>query len=239
MKIKLFTIPNMLTLANLLCGSVALIELLVYQNFVAAFILIAAAATFDFLDGAMARLLNQYSAIGVELDSLADVVSFGLVPSVAMFCLFDICQSWIDAPLWGQTGGYSAFLIVCFSALRLAKFNVSVDQKEAFIGLPTPANALFCLSVAALAASGKISLSAEVVVLISVVMAILLIVPLRLFALKFRSLGWRENRVRYIFLIVSAVALIFLREFSVPVVIAIYVLLSVVENISKRSKEAK
>ncbi|MFI3280771.1 MAG: CDP-diacylglycerol--serine O-phosphatidyltransferase [Rikenellaceae bacterium] len=236
MKIRLFTIPNMLTLSNLLCGSIALIEVLLHQNFVAAFILIVAAAAFDFLDGLTARLLGQYSEIGRELDSLADVVSFGLVPAVVMYSLFNLAEKSFDHPLWIEWGAYIPLIIVCFSALRLARFNIDAEQQTSFIGLPTPANALFCLSLGLLTGCGKLELSAEVVATISIVMATLLIVPIRLFALKFSSFSWRENRVRYIFLVVSAVTLVLLRVFAIPVIIAIYILASVINNVTANKK---
>ncbi|MFI3279879.1 MAG: CDP-alcohol phosphatidyltransferase family protein [Rikenellaceae bacterium] len=237
MKIKLFTIPNLLTLANLVCGTIALIEIILNQNYFFGFILIVAAAAFDFLDGFTARLLGQYSEVGRELDSLSDVVSFGLVPSVAMFGLFNLAEKSFDNPLWSAWGAYLSLLIVCFSALRLAKFNVDSTQESSFEGLPTPANALFCLSLGMLIDAGKLTLSAEVIALTSVVMAFLLIAPLRLFALKFKSLGWRENRVRYIFLLLALLSVIIFREFSLLVIIAIYVLISLGECIFCRSKK--
>lgn len=239
MKIKLFTLPNILTLSNLICGSAALVEILVNQNFVAAFILIIAAAAFDFLDGMSARLLGQYSAIGKELDSLADVVSFGLVPAVAMYSLFQICDKWIDCAMWAEWGAVIAVSIVCCSALRLARFNVSEEEESSFVGLPTPANALFCLSLAMLVECGKVTISAEAVALTSLVMSMLLIAPLKLFALKFKSFAWRENRVRYIFLIIATATLILLREFAIPIIVAIYILASVVDNLSTRESKSK
>ncbi len=236
MKIKLFTIPNILTLSNLLCGSIALIEIFLYQNFFAAFMLIVLSAVFDFLDGMAARLLGQYSSIGKELDSLADVVSFGLAPAMLMFTLFNLADKWIDNPVWGKWGSCCALLIVCFSALRLAKFNVDPEQESSFVGLPTPANALFCFSLGWLIESGKLTLSAEVIAILSVIMATLLILPIKMFALKFRSLSWRENRVKFLFLALSAILIITLGEYSLPVVIALYIMVSVLNNIVDRTK---
>ncbi len=231
MKIKLFTIPNLLTLANLVSGSVALIEIILNQNYLLGFILIVVAAAFDFLDGMSARLLGQYSLLGRELDSLADVVSFGLVPSVAMFTLFNLSVKSCDNPFWAEWGAYLSLLIVCFSALRLAKFNVDSSQENSFEGLPTPANALFCLSIAMLVEGDKLVLSGEAIALISVVMAFLLIMPLRMLALKFKSLKWGENRVRYIFLLLSVLSIIVFREFSLLAIIAIYILISLGESL--------
>ncbi|MFR9504028.1 MAG: CDP-diacylglycerol--serine O-phosphatidyltransferase [Rikenellaceae bacterium] len=235
MKIKLFTIPNILTLSNLFCGSVALIEVFLYQNFFAAFMLILLSATFDFLDGMSARLLGQYSAIGRELDSLADVVSFGLAPAMVMFTLFNLAERSIENPIWGKYGAFIPLLIVCFSALRLAKFNVDAEQESSFIGLPTPANALFCFSLAVLVEGGRIVVSAEVIALISVVMALLLIAPLKFFALKFKNLSWRDNRVRYIFLLLVVVIVALLREFAIPAIIVLYIVMSAAGNLLCRS----
>ncbi len=234
MKVRLFTIPNILTLSNLFCGSMALIEILLNQDFTAAFILIILSAFFDFCDGLAARTLSQYSPIGVELDSLADMVSFGLVPAVAMFSLFNLSPKSLESELWIEWGAYITIIIACFSALRLAKFNIDQDQKSSFIGLPTPANAIFCLSLAWLMQGEKISMCGEAVVLISVVMAVMLIVPMRMLALKFSSLSWRENRVRFIFLIASAGCVVALREFAPPVIIALYIVISAIDGLLSR-----
>ena len=148
MQIRLFTIPNFLTLGNLVCGTCAAIVLLTSGDFTTAFWLVVVAALFDFMDGFAARLLKSVSAIGVELDSLADMVSFGLVPSLAMWTLFDAVPTlgWLPAG-FVEVGRYLTLIIVAFSALRLAKFNVDDTQHTEFCGLPTPANGLFCLSL--------------------------------------------------------------------------------------------
>ncbi len=212
----------------------ALIEILLHQNLTAAFILIIIAAAFDFLDGMVARLLGQYSEIGRELDSLSDAVSFGLVPSMVMFSLFNEAEKSLSNPYWEQWGAYITLAIVCCSTLRLAKFNVDSQQKSSFVGLPTPANALFCLSIGMLVEGGALSLTAEWIALLSLCMAALLIVPIRLFALKFVNFGWRENRVRYIFMLLSVVTLLLLRGFSIPVIIAIYIVMSLISNIANK-----
>ena len=148
LKIRLFTVPNMLTLANLLAGCIAIIFTLVYHAYETAFWLIVAAAVFDFLDGFAARLLKQTSPLGVQLDSLADDISFGLAPAVVMFDIYSQSTTYygissdIMEPL-----GYLTLIIAAFSALRLAKFNIDKRQTTTFIGLPTPANALFWASL--------------------------------------------------------------------------------------------
>ncbi len=238
MRIRLFTIPNILTLLNLVCGSLALIEIMLNANYTHAFIFVILAGIFDFFDGMVARLLGQYSAIGGELDSLADMVSFGLVPSMAMFSLFNQCEKIIECTMWSEWGCYITLIIVCFSALRLAKFNVDSEQKMVFIGLPTPANGLMCLSIAALYQMNMISLSGEAVIAISIVMALLLIAPIKMLALKFKSFGWRENRIRYIFLAISALAIVALKAIAVPIVVVIYIVISIINNLSERGQKS-
>ena len=229
MNIRLFTIPNLLTLGNLCCGASATVALLVAGDYTLAFWLVVAAAVFDFFDGFTARLLGCSSPIGVELDSLADMVSFGLVPAVAMFCLTGEAASlgWIPAEYWG-VAQYLCFVIVAFSALRLAKFNIDDTQHTEFCGLPTPANGLLCLSLAMLMSAGEIVLSKEVIVIISIVMAYLLISPVRMFALKFKGYGLRGNEVRYAFIVLSVVLIAAFTKYAVPSIIVIYILFSAV-----------
>lgn len=219
----------MLTLGNLVCGAAATVALLVHSDFELAFWLVVISALFDFLDGFAARLLHSSSAIGVELDSLADMVSFGLVPSVAMFTLYGLLPQFsamsTDLASWLQ---YATFIIVAFSALRLAKFNVDTTQSTEFCGLPTPANGLFCLSLAMLAVSGNVALSKEVVLIISVAMAYLLISPIRMFALKFKGFGWHGNEIRYLFIALCAVLVVLLRFYSVPAIILLYIVISTI-----------
>lgn len=219
----------MLTLGNLVCGAAATVALLVHSDFELAFWLVVISALFDFLDGFAARLLHSSSAIGVELDSLADMVSFGLVPSVAMFTLYGLLPQLsamsADVVSWLQ---YATFIIVAFSALRLAKFNVDTTQSTEFCGLPTPANGLFCLSLAMLAVSGNVALSKEVVLIISVAMAYLLISPIRMFALKFKGFGWHGNEIRYLFIALCAVLVVLLRFYSVPAIILLYIVISTI-----------
>lgn len=227
MNIRLFTIPNLLTLGNLCCGASATVALLVAGDYTLAFWLVVAAAVFDFFDGFTARLLGCSSPIGVELDSLADMVSFGLVPAVAMFCLTGKATSlgWIPAEYWG-VAQYLCFVIVAFSALRLAKFNIDDTQHTEFCGLPTPANGLFCLSLAMLASGGTIALPKEVILVISVVMACLLISPIRMFALKFKGFGWSGNEIRYSFIALCVALIALFTKFAVPAIILLYVVIS-------------
>lgn len=228
----------MLTLGNLLCGTIAAIVLLTQHNYELAFYLVVASAVCDFFDGFAARLLKQASPLGVQLDSLADMVSFGLVPAVAMYCLYGdmsrLCNMSNGA---ADMLGYVTLIIVAFSALRLAKFNIDDTQHTEFCGLPTPANGLFCLSIAMLAAAGEISIPQEVVVAISVVMAFLLISPIRMFALKFKGFGWKGNEIRYSFIALSVVLIAAFTKYAVPGIILLYIVISTIRYIVASSKK--
>ena len=223
----------MLTLGNLICGSSAVVALLMHADFELAFWLVVASAVFDFFDGFAARLLKSVSAIGVELDSLADMVSFGLVPSVAMFCLWDVAPS-SDLPSWMR---YLTLTIVAFSALRLAKFNIDDTQTTEFCGLPTPANGLFCLSLAMLMAAGSISLPQWAILTISIGMAYMLISPIRMFALKFKGFGWQGNEIRYSFIALCAVLIAAFTRYAVPAIILLYIIISAIRWVVNLNKK--
>ena len=229
MKIKLFTVPNIITLGNLLCGCGSIVASLVLGDLRLAFMLVVASAVCDFFDGFTARLLKQYSDIGVQLDSLADMVSFGVAPSVAMYTLASQSVALFELPVVvQQVLIFVPFIMAAFSALRLAKFNIDDSQHDSFEGLPTPANALFCLSfVYAIATTGK-TVEIEWIALISVVMAALLISPIRMFSFKLKNLAWSKNKSQYIFLPLAIAALLLLGVYSVPTIIVIYIVISTI-----------
>lgn len=237
MKIKLFTIPNFITLANLLCGCCSIVASLVWGDLTLAFVLILAAAVCDFLDGATARLLKAYSEIGVQLDSLADMVSFGVAPSVAMYALASQSVS-VLALSEGVVAVlcFVPFIMAAFSALRLAKFNVDDTQHEEFCGLPTPANAILCSSLAMLAVRDGVTVAVEWIALVSVILAVLLVSPVRMFSFKFSSLAWRGNAVRYLFAGFALVAILLLRTYSIPLIIVTYIVVSTLLWIVRRTK---
>lgn len=235
MKIKLFTLPNLLTLANLLCGSFAAVFALVYGNLAAAFWLVVLAAVFDFLDGFAARLLKCPSPIGLQLDSLADVISFGFVPAAVLYAM--------TSPLANAEGWVRyAVTLVCFamtafSALRLAKFNIDETQHTEFCGLPTPANALFFTSLGLICArTGFDSDHLRLLLFLAPVMSWLLVSPIRMFALKFQGFGWRGNEVRYGFLGLCVVLIAVLRLYSIPAIIVAYILISIARMVYMASK---
>lgn len=238
MDIKLFTLPNMLTLANLLSGAAAIVAVLCHHSYETAMWLIIASAVFDFLDGFAARLLGQFSPLGIELDSLADDISFGLAPAVVMFDLYNHSSSMYGlAESVTEPAGYVVFIIAAFSALRLAKFNIDKRQVGEFIGLPTPANALMLMSLATLAEQGLVTLSQEHILLISVAAAMLLISPIRMFALKFHGFGLRGNEIRFGFLLASLLLIIFLPTYSIVAIIVLYIATSTIVWLFTPSKE--
>ena len=233
MRIRLFTIPNLLTLMNLLCGSFAVVAALMYNDLTLAFWLIVAGIVFDFFDGFVARLLHSPSAIGVQLDSLADVITSGLAPAAV---LWQVCLQ--TEPCWLPEAwkvGYGVFVLAAFSALRLAKFNIDETQTVEFCGLPTPAGSLLCASLGMLWQQGMLALSSDGVLLIAVLTSLLLVSPIRMFALKFHGFGWRGNEVRYLFLLASIVLIIILRTYAIPVIIVLYIVVSAVRWLCMRS----
>ena len=236
--IRLFTLPNALTMANLVAGAIAVVFALKHEYEVA-FWLIIAGAVCDFFDGLVARLLKQQSELGVQLDSLADDISFGLAPAVVMFDIYCNTTSYygIDASIM-QPLSYAVFIIAAFSALRLAKFNIDTTQSSEFEGLPTPANALMLMSLAVLYANGNVTLYQEHVLLIAVAASLLLVSPIRMFALKFKSLRVVDNKLRYGFLLASLGLIIFFTAYSIVAIIVLYIVLSTLRwMFTRRAKE--
>jgi len=228
-------VPNMITCLNLFCGCLSVMSSL-SGTLEAASYFIFAAAIFDFFDGFTARLFKAYSAIGKELDSLADVVSFGVAPAFIMYVMLLKTAGNHGFPTEIYSCGWmiavTAFLIAVFSALRLAKFNIDMRQTDSFIGLPTPANALFICSLAfvsqgnhplALLAGNMFFLLAVVVVF-----SFLLISELPLFSLKFKSFDWKKNRIKYLFISFSALILILFHWAGLALVILCYIILSII-----------
>jgi CDP-diacylglycerol--serine O-phosphatidyltransferase len=237
MKIKLFTIPNCITLLNLLCGIGSIISALVYNDLQVAFAFVVASAVADFCDGFAARLLKQYSAVGVQLDSLADMVSFGVAPAIAMAVLCGQMPSAFGLrDTWSEVLCYVPLVVALLSALRLAKFNIDDTQKEEFEGLPTPASAILLLSLAALCERYELTVQLEWLVLISVIVAMLLISPVRMFSLKFHEwgLGSIDNKIRYAFLLTSCLLICLIKLYAIPLIIVLYIVVSAVRWIFQK-----
>lgn len=231
-KIRMFTIPNMLTLGNLLCGCLAILFTLTQGDLRTAFWLIAAAAVLDFLDGFCARLLKAYSAIGVQLDSLADMVSFGAAPAFILYSMYGSA----GGGEWWAAGGLLVFAVTLFSALRLAKFNIDDEQKEEFIGLPTPACTIFFAAAGWLSASGSFEIAPVWIIASALVFSWLLISPVRMFSLKFKGFAFRPNALRYVFLLCSLAALGVFRIAAIPFIIAAYIAVSATRALVCRGK---
>ncbi len=219
-------IPNTITCLNLLSGTIACIlsfnystDILGIQGYLWVFIFIGAAAVFDFCDGAAARLLKAYSDIGKELDSLADLISFGLAPALLMYNTINIAN--LEFTGWSL----SALLIVAFGALRLARFNVDTRQATSFIGLPIPANAIFWIGFIGWLHS-HYYLSAPVISVIILSVSLLMISPLPMFSLKFKNFNWRENFTRYVILAAAVMFVITEGIAGFAWTIILYILLS-------------
>ena len=228
-------IPNFVTSLNLLSGSISIVFAFNGNPELAAWF-IGLAAVFDFFDGMLARLLNAKSAIGLQLDSLADMVSFGLAPAVILFRLM---ESALNQPFlfWFNINVFSlaAFVITVFSALRLAKFNIDDRQTVNFIGLPTPANALFfaslVLALSQAEATGntiihQLLTNYWILLSLDLVFSALLVSEISLFSMKFKSFRWGDNRLRYTLLVSFIIFFIFFRFYSLPLIIILYLLLS-------------
>lgn len=220
-------IPNTLTCCNLFSGCIA--SCMAFQgNYVWAFVFIIIGAAFDFFDGMVARLLHVSSPIGKELDSLADDITFGLAPAAIAFALFqevhypDFIQS------LRPVLPYTAFLVAVFSGLRLAKFNIDTRQASSFIGMPTPANALFWGSLVTGEHAFLTSphFNAVYLFVLVVVMSLLLVAELPMFSLKFKDLSWQRNKVSYIFLIGCIPLFLIFQWSGFAAVIIWYVILS-------------
>lgn len=227
-------IPNALTCANLLCGCIGIVEVF-HNNMLLSCALIGLAAVFDFLDGFAARLLKVSSAIGKELDSLADVTTFGVLPAVIIYQLLmrsvpNLEDIWIPN---------LAFLIAICSALRLAKFNIDPRQSDSFIGVPTPANGLLVASLPFIIRYNPewepLIINTTNLLIFTAVMSFLMVSELPLFALKFKSFGWKGNEVRFSFLLASLIMLVTLGFLAVPLVIGLYVLLSAGLSLAKKT----
>ncbi len=232
----LLNFPNALTCCNLICGCMAT-GAAFHGHFEWAFVMIIGGAVFDFFDGMAARALGISSPIGKELDSLADVVTFGVAPSAMIFQLFGLVQypEWLlpVAPYLP----YTAFIMAAFSALRLAKFNLDERQTTSFIGLPTPANALFwsSLMVGQLPFLASPRFNAVFLFLFMLMFSFLLIAEIPLFALKFKNFSWDDNKIKYLFLVGALCLLILFRDATaISLIILWYIVLSLVSwKISK------
>ena len=204
-------IPNFITCLNLFTGCVAAVYAFNGELETAAYLVLLAAA-FDFMDGLAARALKAYSEVGKQLDSLADMVSFGFIPGLFVFKMLPAEYA------------YVGFIITVFSAIRLAKFNIDTRQSENFIGLATPANTLFFISLPFL----PMTINPILLVILSIGFSLMLVSEIPLFSLKFKSMDFNMNIHRYLLIILSLILILFFKFAAVPMIIVIYILLSII-----------
>jgi len=240
-------IPNSLTLGNLTCGVLAIDYITQAQWEIAAGLVLLAAA-FDFFDGFAARLLKVGSPLGGQLDSLADMVTFGVVPGFFIWkwlvFINTTSMEWLP---------YIGLIIPAMSCYRLAKFNIDERQTTSFIGLPTPANAMVMLSIPLIGLGtwnemgigaslinfplSELCNNAIFISIITVVSSYLLIAELPLFALKFKSFGWAGNQVRWTFLLLAILLIALFAFMAIPIIILLYLLISIINNILHKQHE--
>ena len=224
-------IPNLITCLNLLAGSFACVMALKFNNPEGAFLFIAMAAVFDFLDGFAARLLKAYSKIGAELDSLADVISFGLAPGCVVYAYLTNHTPAANFSLF-------AFLLPVFSAIRLAKFNVDTRQTTSFLGLPVPASGLFWSSfipsIHWIADPFSPSVLLAIILVFVIVFCVLMVSELPMFSLKFKNLKWDGNQWPFLLIGISVVVMAVFASLGiallgVSVIILVYIILAIVK----------
>lgn len=208
-------IPNLLTLCNLLCGCMG-IWLLWTGRPGAAGGLVFAAAVFDVFDGMAARLLRVSGPLGVQLDSLADVVSFGVLPAMMAFSMM-----YAQAGMWRGLA-FAAFLMALCSAYRLARFNIDATQKKHFAGMPTPANAVFWAALCLHQARSGQVLGAYYVLVLALMFSFLLVSPWRMFSLKSRDWSWRARRFFYLYVLLSVGAVCAFGFLGVSIAVVFY-----------------
>ncbi len=239
-------IPNFITCLNIVSGCLAVIFALNGQLTVSVF-LILAGAFFDFFDGMAARALKAYSAIGKDLDSLADVITFGLAPGMIMYVLLQNSFAGQNLHQEYSIGQYMvlsiSLLIPVFSALRLAKFNNDTRQTSSFIGLPTPANAIFISALALIQNYGEYEafdhfiLSTKTLLFLTFLLSYLLVSEIPMFSLKFKNILWKDNKIRIIFLIITLFLVITFSFYGVAAAIICFVLLSFLQNMQKKTSD--
>jgi CDP-diacylglycerol--serine O-phosphatidyltransferase len=231
-------IPNLITLLNLFCGCIALV-FAGEANFEMAFFFVCFGIFFDFFDGFFARLFNVSSPLGLQLDSLADMVTSGVVPGFVMYKMLSNGVASNPTLIYLP---YLGFIITLGSCYRLANFNIDTRQSDSFIGLPTPANALFILSLPLILKNSDSLLVLEllinpwILIFVSILSAFILNAEISLFALKIKKFNFKDNALQFFFLLISMLLLGYLQFAGVALIIVFYVLLSLITNQFKANK---
>jgi len=230
------SIPNMLTLANMLAGILS-IMVGMQGDLVLASYLILIGAGFDFMDGFAARMLKAYSELGKQLDSLSDLVTFGVAPGFILFNMINLSHG---QPGNSSSGGtllpYLGFMIPLFAGLRLAKFNIDENQETSFVGIPTPAVAILVASFPLIKDMLYVDKGLIYMLItntyfltgVAVIMSLLMVLPLPMFAFKFKSYAWKDNKIKYSFMLISLILMIWIHFLAIPLIIALYVFLSII-----------
>lgn len=233
-EIMLKQLPNLMTCGNLFCGCLAIVNIF-HGRWDHMALLVGIAALLDFADGFTARLVNNQSEFGKQLDSLADMVTFGVVPAVAMFHLMLKSQflELYDNQLLYKFLKYYMFIITIFSALRLAKFNLDKRQADYFIGLPVPANTLMIISLPLIVYYNSFGLQRFILnpwmlVGIASLSSWLLIAEIPLVSLKFKNFKWKDNKVQFLLLFFSMILLPIFKFVAIPLIILIYIVFSLI-----------
>lgn len=235
MQIKHY-IPNILTSINLLLGCLSIFATFQPDGIVDAAYFILFATLFDFADGFAARKLNAQTAIGKELDSMADLITFGVAPGLILFRLMHPeFLSFYGKDFLGTIIKSTPALIPLFSALRLAKFNIDPRQSDHFIGLPTPANAIFICSLPLIEYQNlwnitEVIHSSWFIPVVCIVNSLLLVAELPLFSLKIKHFGWKGNELRYIFIFIALILISLFQFMGLAMIILVYILLSLLER---------
>ena len=226
-------IPNLITLLNLFSGCIALVYAS-EENFEIAFFFVCLGIFFDFFDGFFARLLNVSSPLGLQLDSLADMVTSGVVPGFVMFKMLTNSVSSDPSLIYLP---YLGFIITLGSCYRLANFNIDTRQTDSFIGLPTPANAIFILSLPLILKNTDSLILLElltncwVLLMVTIVSSFILNAEIPLFALKIKKFNFKDNALQIVFLLISLLLLLVFKFSGVALIIVFYVMLSVIMNL--------
>ncbi len=235
MQIKKY-IPNFLTSINLILGCLSVFASFQPNGIIDASYFILFATIFDFADGFAARKLNAQSAMGKELDSMADLITFGVAPGLILFRLMHPeFLSFYGKDIFETIIKSTPALIPLFSALRLAKFNIDPRQSDSFIGLPTPANAIFICSLPLIQHQNLWGISEIIqsnwfIALICVVNSLLLVVELPLFSLKIKHFAWKGNELRYTFIFISLILIVLFKFMGLAMIILLYILLSIFDR---------
>ena len=223
-------LPNIVTCLNLYAGCLSCVMSLLYDNYIGAFIFILLAACFDFLDGFIARLMKSYTPLGAQLDSLADVISFGMAPGFIVYSF--LLHSSTGIP-YGANIPFLAFFIPIFAAIRLAKFNVDKRQTSSFLGLPVPANGLFwgslIPSIFPLLENNHVFWTICVTILI-IIFCLLMISELPMYSLKFTHYKWIGNQYPYITILSALLLTAFFQILGICLVIVCYIFLSLIRH---------